>query len=162
MKNLSQIAPGRTLYTDQHKSYYRAYRSFTSLLKHHTISSQERRDAANPLFPINRLHNLYRHFFSSQQRETIAFQKHEGALLEKIQLMKVYRNFMNPKFVKKNKHDPHAHEWSPAMYLGVADKVMSFEEVFGVRRLKSQAHLDEREVAFINRIYPYSRRIITV
>ena len=103
---------------------------------------------------------LYRHFLSSQKRETISFQKNEAALLEKMQVMKIYRNFMSPKFVKKNKYDPHAHEWSPAMYVGVAEKVLSFNEIFGVRKMKSQIRLDEREQSFINRNYPYSRQNI--
>ena len=160
MKNLSDLAAGRTLFTDEHKSYMRAYRSFDCLMDLETISSKTRRDSSNPLFPINRLHNLYRHFFSSQQRETISFQKHEAALMEKLQLMKIYRNFMNPKFVKKNKYDPNAHEWSPAMYAGVASKVMTFEEVFGVRKFKSQVRLDSKEIEFMNRSYPFSRQKI--
>lgn len=162
LKELSSKAPGHILWTDEHRSYLRAFRSFNCTLIHKTINSQERRDASNPLFPINRLHNLYRHFFSSQQRETISFQKHEAALIEKIQLMKIYRNYMNPKFVKKNKYDPHAHEWSPAMYVGVAEKVMSFEEVFGIRKLSSQVKLDEKEKAFLLRHYPFTRQKIAV
>ncbi len=74
--------------------------------------------------------------------------------------MKIYRNFMNPKFVKKNRYDPHSHEWSPAMYVGVADRILSFEEVFGVRKLKSQVKLDEKEIDFMNRSYPFSRQKI--
>ena len=74
--------------------------------------------------------------------------------------MKIYRNFMNPKFVKKNKYDPNAHEWSPAMYVGVASKVMTFEEVFGVRKFKSQVRLDNKEIEFMNRSYPFSRQKI--
>lgn len=162
MRELSSIGAGRTLYTDEHKSYQRAFRSFNSKLEHKTISSEVRRDPSNPLFPINRLHQLYRHFFSSQQRETISFQKHEAALLEKIQLMKIYRNFMNPKFVRKNKFDSHAHEWSPAMYVGVAKKVLTFGDVFGVRKLKTQIKLDQREKAFMERYYPFSRQVIAV
>ena len=80
--------------------------------------------------------------------------------MEKIQLMKIYRNFMNPKFVKKNKYDPHAHEWSPAMYIGMAGKVLTFAEVFGVRKLKSQSRLDNKELEFMNRSYPFSRQKI--
>jgi transposase-like protein len=158
--NLSSIGSGRTLFTDEHKSYLRAKRSLPFTLKHRTIHSKIRRDPTNPLFPVNRLHNLYRHFFSSQKRETIAFQKHEAALLEKIELMKIYQNFMRPKFVKKNKFDPTAHEWSPAMYVGVAHKVLSFSEIFGVRKMKTQVKLDSKERDFIQRHYPYSRQII--
>jgi transposase-like protein len=159
---LSSIGSGRTLFTDEHKSYQRATKNVSLTLKHQMINSQVRRDPTNPLFPVNRLHNLYRHFFSSQKRETIAFQKHEAALLEKIQLMKIYQNFMRPKFVKKNKFDPKAHEWSPAMYVGVANKVLSFSEIFGVRKLSTQVKLDSREKEFIQRHYPYSRQNIAV
>lgn len=162
LKNLNSIGRGRRLFTDEHKSYLRAIRSFDFQMDHRTINSQVRRDSSNPLFPINRLHNLYRHFFSSQQRETISFQKHEAALIEKIQLMKIYRNFMNPKFVKRNKLDSHAHEWSPAMYVGVAEKVMEFEDIFRIRKMKSQIRLDEKEKAFMNRSYPFSRQVIAV
>ena len=160
MKNLSSIGSGRTLYSDEHKSYGRAVRSFDFKMNHQKISSRRRRDPSNPLFPINHLHLLYRHFLSSQKRETISFQKNEAALFEKIQLMKIYRNFMSTKFVRKNSYDPHAHEWSPAMYVGLAKKVLSFEEVFGTRRLKSQLKLDQRESAFIARSYPFSRHKI--
>lgn len=160
MDSLSKLADGYTLYTDEHKSYLRAYRSIQSGMIHETISSKVRRDTENPLFPINRLHMIYRHSFSSQQRETISFQKHEAALMEKIQLMKIYLNFMRPKFVKKNKYDPHAHEWSPAMYVGVSDRVLEFEDIFNVRKLKTQVHLDHREGQFIDRIYPSSRQTI--
>ncbi len=162
LRNLDLLGAGRTLYTDEHKSYSRAIRSFDFRMDHEAISSKEKRDASNPLFPINRLHNLYRHFFSSQQRETISFQKHEAALIEKIQLMKIYRNFMNTKFVKKNKYDPHAHEWSPAMYVGVANKILDFDEIFGTRKLKTQIDLDTKEKQFVGRIYPYSRNKMAV
>ena len=159
-QNLSHRAPGRTLFMDEHRAYQRALRSFDFRMDYETINSKVRRDPSSPLFPINRLHSLYRHFFSSQQRETISFQKHEAALLEKIQLMKIYRNFMRPKFVRKNFYDPHAHIWSPAMYVGVAKKVLDFGDVFGVRKMKTQIKLDEKEESFMNRYYPFSRQKI--
>ena len=160
MRELSEKGPGRKIYTDEHKSYLRAHRSFDSKLEHLTISAKVRRSPSNPLFAINHLHMLYRHFFSSQQRETISFQKNEAALLEKMQLMKIYRNFMNSKFVKKSKFDPEAHKKSPAMYLGVAKSILTFEEVYGLRKIVTQVKLDEREKAFIWRDYPFSRQLI--
>lgn len=160
LKNLNRIGAGKTVFTDEHRAYLRAVRSFDFRMGHETISSKARRDSKNPLFPINRLHNLYRHFFSSQQRQTISFQKHEAALMEKIQLMKIYLNFMRPKFVKKNKFDPHAHEWSPAMYVGVTNKILQFDEIFSIRKKKSQISLDEKEIAFLGRSYPFSRQVI--
>lgn len=80
--------------------------------------------------------------------------------MEKVQLMKIYLNFMRPKFVKKNKFDPHAHLWSPGMYVGVTNRVLQFKDVFDVRRLKSQVNLDERETDFFERVYPFSRQTI--
>ena len=160
IQNLNEKAPGRTLFMDEHKSYQRALKQIDLKMDVVTINSKIRRDASNPLFPINRLHMLYRHCLSSQKRETISFQKHEAALLEKIQLTKVNSNFMKPKFANKTNFDPHAHEWSPAMYVGVAKKVLSFSDVFSVRKLSSQFQLDDREKAFLNRSYPYSRQKI--
>lgn len=160
MQEISKKTKQRTLYTDEHKAYLKAFKRQEFNFKHITINSQERRDASNPLFPINHLHMLYRHFLSSQKRESISFKKHEGSLLEKVQLMKVYRNYMSPKFVKKNKIDPHAHEWSPAMYLKITEKILNFNEVFGTRIMESQMDLDQREKNFMARHYPYSRQII--
>lgn len=149
-----------TFFSDEHKSYGRAHRALNSNLHHTKISSLARRNATNNLFPINHLHMLYRHNLSSQKRETIAFQKHEAALLEKIELMKIFRNFMSTKFFKKSDFDKHAHEWSPAMYLGITKKVLSFEEVFGVRKFDTQVELDERERKFMRREYDFSRQKI--
>jgi hypothetical protein len=160
MKSLSEMGSGHTLFTDEHRAYLRAYRTANPELVHETISSEVRRDPSNPLFPINHLHLLYRHFLSSQHRETIAFQKHEAALLEKIQLMKIYRNFMGPKFKKRNRFDPFANERSPAMYVGVCDRILNFEDIFGIRKLPTQVRLDQREVNFIKRFYPFSRQTI--
>ncbi|MBA2405026.1 MAG: hypothetical protein H0V66_09670 [Bdellovibrionales bacterium] len=73
MRNLSDLAAGRTLYTDEHKSYVRAYQSFDCLMDLETINSKARRDSSNPLFPINRLHNLYRHFFPPNSERQFLF-----------------------------------------------------------------------------------------
>ncbi len=146
------------LFSDEHQSYRRAFNRPMNSISHETISSRARRDSLNPLFAINHLHLLYRHFLCSQKRETIAFQKHEAAMLEKVQLMKIYRNFLQPKFTKKNKYDEYAHLWSPAMYLKIVDRLLVFEDVFGIRRLRSHFILDRRENDFLDRHYPFSRQ----
>jgi len=154
----SKVEDKILLYSDEHQSYRRAFTPIIKNIFHETISSKQRRDARNPLFAINHLHLLYRHFLCSQKRETIAFQKHEAALLEKVQLMKIYRNFMQPKFTKKNRYDEFAHLWSPAMYLKIIDRVLNFDEVFGIRRVRTHFRLDEREGDFLDRHYPFSRQ----
>lgn len=146
------------VFSDEHQTYRRAFSNSMTKITHETISSRKRRDARNPLFAINRLHLLYRHFLCSQKRETIAFQKHEAAMLEKVQLMKIYRNFLQPKFTKKNKYDEFAHIWSPAMYLKIVDRLLDFEDIFSKRRVRSHFSLDERENDFLDRHYPYSRQ----
>lgn len=150
------------LFSDEHQSYQSAFKQTLQKITHKTISSKLRRNSQNPLFAINHLHLLYRHFLCSQRRETIAFQKHEAAMLEKVQLMKIYRNFFQPKFTKKNKHDEFAHLWSPAMYLKITDRILEFNDVFGERRLRSHFKLDERENDFLNRHYPYSRQKMAI
>ena len=146
------------LFSDEHQSYRRAFNQTINKISHETISSRATRNTRNPLFAINHLHLLYRHFLCSQKRETIAFQKHEGAMLEKVQLMKIYRNFFQPKFTKKNRYDEFAHLWSPAMYLKIVDRVLEFRDVFGMRRMRTHFKLDERENDFLDRHYPYSRQ----
>lgn len=150
------------IFSDEHQSYRRAFTPGMRNLIHNTISSRAMRNARNPLFPINHLHLLYRHFLCSQKRETIAFQKHEAALMEKIQTMKIYRNFMQPKFTKKNRYDEHAHDWSPAMYLKLTDRILSFGDIFNKRRFRTHYNLDGHENDFLDRFYPYSRQKMAI
>jgi transposase-like protein len=162
-REINEKAEGKIqLFSDEHQSYRRAFVPSMKNISHETISSKQRRDARNPLFAINHLHLLYRHFLCSQKRETIAFQKHEAAMLEKVQLMKVYRNFLQSKFTKKNSYDEFAHLWSPAMYLKIVDRILDFKDVFGSRRMRSHFVLDERENDFLDRFYPYSRQKMAI
>lgn len=150
-----------TLFTDEHLSYVKALKSVGSpKIKHISISSKLPRTTSNPLFPVNHLHRNYRHFFSSQHRETISFQKHEAGLMDKIQLMKVQKNFMRPKFARSSRRYPRAGQDSPAMYLGIAKKVLCFQDVFRQRRFKSHYLLDKVEENFFERRYNFSRRKI--
>lgn len=149
------------LYTDEHKSYTRALTKLKSnKIQHIKISSKMPRTTSNPLFPINHLHRNYRHFFSSQHRETISFQKHEAGLMDKIQLMKTQKNFMKPKFARANKIDPEAGSKSPAMYIGATDRILEFENVFPRRRVITHYELDQMEGDFYEREYQFSRRKI--
>ena len=55
IRNLSYFAARRTLFTNEHKSKAKAYRSFDCLMDLKIISSKARRDSSHPLYPINRL-----------------------------------------------------------------------------------------------------------
>jgi hypothetical protein len=46
------------------------------------------------------------------------------------------------------------------MYLKITEKILNFEDIFGVRKLKTQLVLDQREKDFVARHYPYSRQVI--
>lgn len=151
------------LVTDEHKSYQRALKKINlDNILHMTVHSTLPRLTTNPLFPINHLHRNYRHFFSSQQRESIAFQKHEAALMDKIQLMKIYKNFMRTKFTRSSKSDPDAGKCSPAMYLNLEKEVLRFNQVFAIRKFVTHYQLDCEEKKFYERNYEFSRRKIAL
>jgi transposase-like protein len=154
--SISGYAP-LILHTDEHKSYeYLTKTKFNKNFIHYQTSSRDKRDARNPLFPVNHLHLTYRHFLASQRRETIAFNKNEAGLMDRMIIMKVYKNFMRPKTLRMRRHEIA----SPAMELELVDKILSFEEVFFKRRLKTHYELDQIEMQVYKRDYSYSRQKI--
>ena len=143
--------------TDEHKAYeFVMNSSFKDAFTHFKTNSKERRDTKNPLFSVNHLHLNYRHFLASNRRETIAFNKHEAGLMDRIILMKTYKNFMRTKILKDRGKDSK----SPAMELGLCNKVLEFSEVFPKRRFKDHYEFDEVEEDMFERYYPYSRKVI--
>ena len=145
------------LHTDEHKSYeYVLKTKFNHQFSHHQTNSKDKRDTRNPLFPVNHLHLTYRHFLASQRRETIAFNKNEAGLMDRMILMKVYKNFMRPKTLRQRR----AVVKSPAMELGLADRILKFDDIFSERRFKTHYNLDEVEEKIYRREYEYSRQKI--
>ena len=145
------------LHTDEHKAYeYVLKTKFNHQFGHYQTNSKDKRDMRNPLFPVNHLHLTYRHFLASQRRETIAFNKNEAGLMDRIILMKVYKNFMRPKTLRQRREVLK----SPAMELGLVDRVLKFEDVFFERRFKTHYKLDEVEEKIYRREYDYSRQKI--
>jgi len=59
-------------------------------------------------------------------------------MLESFALLMVRKNFMAAMFTKKQVRDPRAHLDSPAMRVGIAGKVLSFKELYGLRIMKTQ------------------------
>ena len=80
--------------------------------------------------------------------------------MDKIQIMKIYKNFMKSKFVRSSKTDPEANLKSPAMYLKIENKILKHNEVFPYRRFYTHYALDDEEKLFYNRKYKFSRRKI--
>jgi transposase-like protein len=145
------------LHTDEHKVYeYLARNKFNHSFILHQTNSRQKRDTKNPLFPVNHLHLTYRHFLASQRRETIAFNKNEAGLMDRMVIMKVYKNFMRPKTLRMRRHEIA----SPAMELELTNKILDFEEVYSKRRFKTHYDLDIVEAKIYSRDYEYTRQKI--
>ena len=84
-----------------------------------------RRDAA--MFPNDLWHMILRHSEAHHRRETIAFGRRTNAILERLFLAAVWRNFV--KGVSERKPDP----TTPAMRLGIAKEPWSWPRVLARR-----------------------------
>lgn len=134
VKRLHSMAPEGCidLITDQHYQYRRAIKNELKplLINHLTISSKAHRDYKNILFPVNHLDLFIRERIAAFRRETISFSKKPGKMMQKYILYILYKNYMCEQFTKKLKSRPTVHLESPAQALGIADKLLSFAEVF--------------------------------
>jgi transposase-like protein len=134
--------PGQRLYLigDDHPAYRRAVdrhpRSGRIVLESHP--NPPRRPKGSPrsvraiardraMFPVDLLHALLRHSLAAHRRETIAFGRRINAILERLMLTAVWRNFV--KGVSERKGDP----TTPAMRLGLTDRPWSWSRVLGRR-----------------------------
>ena len=88
------------------------------------------------MFPVNLLHSLLRHSLAAHKRETIAFGRRLNAIVERIFLTAVWRNFV--KGVSERRGDP----TTPAMRVGLTDRPWSWERVLGRRLFPDREGLD--------------------
>jgi transposase-like protein len=125
-----------TLRSDDHPAYPRALRSLRPerRFRHEVTSSKERRTPANPLFPANLLHLLYRHGGSNHKRETIAFSKRNHAMLMRESVTRVWRNFV--KHVSERRR-----RGTPAMRLGLTTRPLTWGEILGERIFVTRVEL---------------------
>jgi hypothetical protein len=79
------------------------------------------------MFPVDLLHGLLRHSLAAHKRETIAFGRRLNAILERLFLAAIWRNFV--KGVSERKNDP----TTPAMRVGLTDRPWKWERVLGRR-----------------------------
>jgi transposase-like protein len=136
------------LHTDEHKSYPRAVRRLRDhAIAHRTISSRAARTTRNPLFEINLLDLLMRHTGSNHKRETIAFSKRRASAAYRMALFLVWRNWMRSFSVRTR--GP-----SPAMMLGLADRLLGVKEVFRKRLFPSLVLLPERWRVYYGKLLP--------
>jgi transposase-like protein len=84
-----------------------------------------RRDRA--MFPADQLHALMRHSLAHHRRETIAFARRVNAMMERLFVAAVWRNFVKGR--SERKPDPA----TPAMRLDLAEEAWSWRRVFSRR-----------------------------
>ena len=101
-----------------------------------------------------------RHNRAAFKRETIAFSKHSIAMQESFTLYMAYRNYMRPKFWGTHRSDPASSKKSPAMELGITNKILSFKEFFQTKVTPHQVKLNQEWKNLYHRIDPLSRRTI--
>lgn len=160
-ERLLQKADELTLHSDEHFQYRRVVEEDLkgARIRHLKTSSKITRNYRNPLFPVNYLDLQIRQESAAFRRETIAFSKHSIAMQESYFLYVLYRNYMRPKFFKRPIGDPRSRE-SPAMRVGLTDKILDFRGLFGQRVLPTHVELNEDWKNLYHRIDPLSRRPI--
>ena len=138
-----------SLITDGHDAYVRSVRSHPgkSRIRHLRFSNPprgrkgeprspeaRRRDAA--MFPVDLFHGILRHTCAHYRRETIAFGRRLNALMERMFLTAVWRNFVKGR--SERKPGPPV---TPAMYRGLAGAPWSWEKVLSQRLFATQLDL---------------------
>ena len=136
------------LHTDQHTSYPRAVHRVPHLLVAHLrISSRAVRTPRNPLFAINLLDLKLRHNGANHKRETIAYSKRRASAAYRMALFLVWRNWVRP--FSERKGGP-----SPAMRLGIADRLVSVPGLLRARLFPSRIALPERWLTYYRKELP--------
>jgi hypothetical protein len=79
------------------------------------------------LFPVDLLHKILRHSLAHHRRETIAFGRRLNAVMERLFLAAVWRNFV------KRRSERIARSGTPAMRLGLSRERWSWPRVFSRR-----------------------------
>jgi transposase-like protein len=88
------------------------------------------------MFPVDLLHGLLRHSLAAHKRETIAFGRRLNAIVERLFLTAIWRNFV--KGVSERRND----RTTPAMRLGLTDRPWKWERVLGRRLFPDRERLD--------------------
>ena len=79
------------------------------------------------MFPVDLLHKILRHTLAHQRRETIAFGRRLNAVMERLFLAAVWRNFVK----RRSERRPEAR--TPAMHLALTDAPWTWKRVLSRR-----------------------------
>jgi hypothetical protein len=153
MKHLLEVVTGGqrrvTVLSDEHQTYPRILKVLPCESTHLVTSSKERRDAGNPLFPLNLADLLIRHSSANHKRETIAWSKRRQASAERLAVFLVWRNYMKGRR-EKERGNP-----TPAQARGMMERRVSVRELLERRLFVSRIGLPARWADY------YWRRIST-
>ena len=89
--------------------------------------SREARLRDARMFPVDLLHKILRHTLAHLRRETIAFPRRLNALMERLALVALWRNFI------KGRSERRTDSKTPAMMLGLTHRRLSWKEVTKTR-----------------------------
>ena len=89
------------------------------------------------MFPVDLLHGLLRHSLAAQKRETIAFGRRLNAIVERLYLAAIWRNFV--KGVSERRGDP----TTPAMKVGLTAEPWTWKRVLSRRLFPDREALAE-------------------
>jgi hypothetical protein len=143
---LERLAPqGFQLVSDDHPAYRAAVAGNRRI--DHKIHANPKRESASGLrlvaerdgemFAMDLLHRLVRHSQAHHRRETIAFGRRSNAVLERMAVMVVWRNFV--KQISERRNEP----VTPATEVGVAARPWSWRDVLARRRFPDRIRLPE-------------------
>jgi hypothetical protein len=153
VKHLLEVVAGSqprlTVLSDDHRAYPQAIKALRCEVTHLVTLSKERRDAGNPLFPVNLADLLLRHSSANHKRETIAWSKRRQASAERLAVFLVWRNYM------KSRREKRPRGPTPAEVRGAMDHRVTVEELLERRIFVSRISLPARWVEY------YSRAIST-
>jgi hypothetical protein len=143
--------------SDEHKTYPLVLRELGCEIIHLVTSSQERRDAGNPLFPINLADLVLRHSSANHKRETIAWSKRRQSSAERLAIFLVWRNYMTGRR-QKVRGSP-----TPAQVRGMVDHRVGVAELLEGRLFVSRIGLPSRWAEYYwrtvrTRVLPRQRR----
>jgi transposase-like protein len=157
---LIKISAGELLFhSDNHFAYRGAIKELDpgTNISHLITPAKLARNFRNRLFAINHCDLLTRQQLTTFKRETISFSKSSIGMVESFSLFMVWKNFMRTCFIVKHKRDPTSNLQSPAMRVGLEEKVLTFFEFFKTRLQKTQLRLNEDWDRYVDRIEIYDR-----
>jgi transposase-like protein len=120
--------------SDEHRAYPRALEGVPCRVEHRRTSSRRRRDRRNELFEVNALDMFLRHSSANHRRETIAFSKRRQESAYRLAIFACWKNVIKRRWEKRCRH-------TPAMLLGLTDRVLGVEDVLSRRLFRDHVAL---------------------